>query len=78
MYIDPATAKVPAPKQSAKEINMSQAIADIPQDRCKRLITSVEYYNGAYKVECLDSNNQQVEVLVDAVSGKISQISYDD
>lgn len=56
---------------------MSQAIADIPQDRCKT-ITSVEYYNGAYKVECLDSNNQQVEVLVNAVSGKISQISYDD
>ncbi|MBK2357043.1 PepSY domain-containing protein [Francisella hispaniensis] len=77
LYIDPATAAVPVPKQSTKEINMSQAIAAIPQDRCK-VITSVEYYNGAYKVECLDSNNYQVEVLVDAVSAKISQISYDD
>ncbi|MDE5035724.1 PepSY domain-containing protein, partial [Francisella tularensis subsp. holarctica] len=29
-------------------------------------------------VECLDANSQQVEVLVDAVSGKNSQISYYD
>ncbi|APC92315.1 MULTISPECIES: PepSY domain-containing protein [Francisella] len=77
LYIDPDTAAVPAPKQAAKEINMSQAIAAIPQVRCKT-ITSVENYNGAYKVECLDSNNHEVKVLVDAVSGKISQISYDD
>ncbi|EDO66965.1 conserved hypothetical protein [Francisella tularensis subsp. holarctica FSC022] len=77
LYIDPTTAAVPVPKQDTKEINMSQAIAAVSQDRCKN-ITSVEHYNGAYKVECLDANSQQVEVLVDAVSGKISQISYDD
>lgn len=75
--IDPTTAAVPVPKQGTKEINMSQAIAAVSQDRCKN-ITSVEHYNGAYKVECLDANSQQVEVLVDAVNGKISQISYDD
>ncbi|MFV9930883.1 MAG: hypothetical protein AB8V03_02615 [Francisella endosymbiont of Hyalomma asiaticum] len=36
MYIDSTTATtVPAPKQSVKEINMSQTISSIPQDKCK-------------------------------------------
>ncbi|MDE5024859.1 PepSY domain-containing protein, partial [Francisella tularensis subsp. holarctica] len=70
LYSDPTTAAVPEPKQGTKDINMSQAIAAVSQDRCKN-IPSVEHYNGAYTVECLDAPSQHVEVLVAAVSGVI-------
>lgn len=78
LYIDPTTGTVPAVKKSkAKEINMTQAISAVPKDRCKT-ITEIENSKGAYKVECLDSNNQEVDVAIDAISGKVSQVRYDD
>lgn len=78
LYIDPTTGAVPAVKKSkSKEINMSQALNAVPKDRCK-IITQVKNSKGAYKVECLDSNNQEVEVFIDAISGKVFQVRYDD
>ncbi|AJI56646.1 peptidase propeptide and YPEB domain protein [Francisella philomiragia] len=77
LYIDPNTGKVPLPKNGSKEINMSKAIAAIPNDRCKT-ITSVEDKSDVYEVECVDSSNKEVKIYVDAISGKISQIEYDD
>ncbi|MBK2296842.1 PepSY domain-containing protein [Francisella philomiragia] len=77
LYIDPNTGKVPLPKNGSKEINMSKAIAAVPNDRCKT-ITSVEDKSDVYEVECVDSSNKEVKVYVDAISGKISQIEYDD
>ncbi|AJI47564.1 PepSY domain-containing protein [Francisella philomiragia] len=77
LYIDPNTGKVPLPKNGSKEINMSKAIAAIPNDRCKT-ITSVEDKSDVYEVECVDSSNKEVKVYIDAISGKISQIEYDD
>ncbi len=78
LYIDPTTGTVPAAKKTkTKEINMTQAINAVPKDRCKT-ITEIEDSKGAYKVECLDANNQEVEVYIDAISGKVSQVRYDD
>ncbi|WP_414654041.1 PepSY domain-containing protein [Francisella uliginis] len=77
LYIDPTTGAVPAQKSKVKEINMSQAIKAVPKDRCKT-ITEVKNSRGAFKVECLDSNNQEVNVVIDAISGKVSQVRYDD
>ena len=77
LYIDPTTGTVPAQKSKVKEINMSQAIKAVPKDRCKT-ITEVKNSRGAFKVECLDSNNQEVNVVIDAISGKVSQVRYDD
>ncbi|ASG68783.1 peptidase [Francisella halioticida] len=77
LYIDPTTGTVPAKKSKIKEINMSQAINAVPKDRCKT-ITEIDNSKGAFKVECLDSNNQEVKVVIDAISGKVSQVRYDD
>ncbi|QIW10874.1 PepSY domain-containing protein [Francisella sp. LA112445] len=77
LYIDPTTGTVPAQKSKVKQINMIQAIKNVPKDRCKT-ITKIENSNGAFKVECLDSNNQEVNVVIDAISGKVSQVRYDD
>ncbi|MED7788888.1 PepSY domain-containing protein [Francisella sp. 19X1-34] len=77
LYIDPTSGKVPAQKSKVKELNMSQAIKAVPKDRCKT-ITEIKNSKGAFKVECLDSNNQEVKVVIDAISGKVSQVSYDD
>ncbi|WP_150467498.1 PepSY domain-containing protein [Francisella sp. SYW-9] len=77
LYIDPTTGAVPAQKSKVKEINMSQAIKAVPKDRCKT-ITEVKNSRGVFKVECLDSNNQEVNVVIDAISGKVSQVRYDD
>ncbi|MDE5024782.1 PepSY domain-containing protein, partial [Francisella tularensis subsp. holarctica] len=56
LFIDPTTAAVPVPKQGTNEINMSQAIAAVSQVRFKNF-RSVEHYNGAYKVVCIDANS---------------------
>ena len=77
IYIDPTTGTVPAQKAKANWISMSQAIDAVPKDRCKT-ITEIENSNGLYKIECYDANNQQVKMAVDAISGKVSQVRYDD
>ncbi|WP_395166812.1 PepSY domain-containing protein [Francisella salimarina] len=77
IYIDPNTGEVPLPKKGSKEINMSEAIRAVPGDRCKT-ITSVESKSGVYEIECVDNSQQEVKAYVDAISGKLSQIRYDD
>jgi hypothetical protein len=76
LYIDPLTGSVPEPKTSSSQINMSTALKNV-KDQCKT-VTSIEAKSGVFEIECFNSDDKEIKVFVDAISGKISQVSYDD